>query len=270
MSFVAIAMGGAAVIGGVASVVSGNKAAGAVKDAATTTDATNRYIYDTTRTDNAPAREIGTGALGKLADLYGVQRSITPAPTPTATGVSGAANYYSYSPEMAIYGYDPNMYGATAATAPASTMTPGYAGFEASPGYAFRRDEAMKAIQRSAAARGGLNSGATMDAINRRVQGEASSESGAYVNGLQSLAGVGQSANAANQAAGQAYGAQQTATNMAAGQASASAYTNTGNAINGGVQNLASAYLYNKGYGSGGGNFAGGGYNPAASAGIHY
>ncbi len=96
-----------------------------------------------------------------------------------------------------------------------------------------------------------------MDALQRRVQGVASDEYENYANRLAALAGVGQSATNATSAAGQAYAGQQTNTNMAAGQASASAYANTGSAINSGVQNLTSAYLYNKGYGTGGG-FGGG------------
>jgi hypothetical protein len=237
---VAVAIGGAALIGGATQVISGNKQAGAIKDSAAQSDATNRYIFDTIRADNAPQRDIGYGALGKLADMYGV-------PRPTTMPSTGPLGQSGGTPTM--YGVQP--------TAPSSSMTAGFGGFQESPGYRFRVDEATKAIERSAAARGGLRSGATMDALQRRVQGVASDEYENFANRLASLAGVGQTATNATSAAGQAYAGQQTQTNMAAGQARASAYGNTGSAINNGVQNLTSAYLYNSGYGGGGG-FGGG------------
>lgn len=75
--------------------------------------------------------------------------------------------------------------------------------FQADPGYAFRMSEGMKALEGSAAARGGLLSGNTLRGIQRYGQDMASQE---YQNAfnrygiererrlapLQSLAGVGQ------------------------------------------------------------------------------
>lgn len=109
--------------------------------------------------------------------------------------------------------------------------------FEADPGYQFRLEQGQRAIERSAAARGGLNSGRTMRALAGYGQGLASQEYGnaynrfmqeqqmdfnrqdAYMNRLAALAGVGQTT------AGQMAGA--------AGQygsGMASAITNMGNA----------------------------------------
>lgn len=51
--------------------------------------------------------------------------------------------------------------------------------FQADPGYAFRLSEGMKGLERSAAARGGLLSGATLKGIQRFVQDLGSQE---YVN----------------------------------------------------------------------------------------
>lgn len=74
------------------------------------------------------------------------------------------------------------------------------------PGYQFRMAEGQKALERSAAARGGLNSGGFMKGLARYSQGVASDEyqnafnrkqadvSGRY-NRLASLAGVGQTAS---------------------------------------------------------------------------
>ena len=75
--------------------------------------------------------------------------------------------------------------------------------FKQDPGYAFRMSEGMKALENSAAARGGLLSGATMKGIQRYGQDMASqeytnafnryqAERQARLNPLQSLAGVGQ------------------------------------------------------------------------------
>lgn len=88
--------------------------------------------------------------------------------------------------------------------------------FQADPGYQFRMAEGQKAIERSAAARGGLNSGATLKALTRYGQDVGSQEyQNAYnrfnsdrdrrFNRLASLAGVGQTANAQNATAGMNY-----------------------------------------------------------------
>lgn len=85
--------------------------------------------------------------------------------------------------------------------------------FQADPGYQFRMSEGMKALERSAAARGRLNSGATMKALTRYGQDFASNEyQNAYnrftndqtnrFNRLSSLSGLGQVANQNNQQAG--------------------------------------------------------------------
>ena len=87
--------------------------------------------------------------------------------------------------------------------------------FQADPGYAFRMSEGMKALERSAAARGGLLSGGTLKATERFGQDLASqeyqnafnryqAERAAQLQPLQALAGVGQtSANTLTGAAGQ-------------------------------------------------------------------
>ena len=101
----------------------------------------------------------------------------------------------------------------------ASQYTPfGMQQFQADPGYAFRLAEGQKALERQAAARGGLISGSALKAAQRFGQQMASeeytnafnryqSERSARLNPLQSLAGIGQtSANALTGAAGQMSG----------------------------------------------------------------
>lgn len=120
------------------------------------------------------------------------------------------------------------------------------ADFTADPGYQFRMQEGQKAIERSAAARGGLNSGATMKALDAYNSGEASQQyQQAYTNfnndktqrfnRLSSLAGLGQTATANTGAAG-ANNANNISQNIiGAGNAQAAATIGQGNAINNGI-----------------------------------
>jgi len=108
--------------------------------------------------------------------------------------------------------------------------------FEKDPGYSFRFSEGLKALDRSAASRGGLISGGALKAATRFGQDLSSqeytnafnryqTERNAQLNPLQSLAGVGQT----------------TATNLSnAGQTAA---TNIGNNYMGAANARASGYM---------------------------
>jgi hypothetical protein len=160
--------------------------------------------------------------------------------------------------------------------------------FEQDPGYAFRQSEGMKALERSAAARGGLLSGGTLKGIQRFGQDLASQEYGnafnryqteraARLNPLQSLMGAGQSsANTLTGAAGQ-LGQGQAQSQLAAGQARASGYVGQSNALAGALGSIgqaASSYpLYQAqvnylNSGAAGGGFGGGAasLNPGTNA----
>jgi hypothetical protein len=118
----------------------------------------------------------------------------------------------------------------------------GASDFEQDPGYAFRQAEGMKALERSAAARGNLLSGSTLKGVQRFGQDLASQEyqnafnryqveRSAKLNPLQSLMGAGQSAtNVMTSAAGQA-GQNQASNLYNAGQARASGYIGSANAL---------------------------------------
>lgn len=114
--------------------------------------------------------------------------------------------------------------------------------FQQDPGYGFRQAEGMKALERSAAARGNLLSGSTLKGVQRFGQDLASQEyqnafnryqveRSAKLNPLQSLMGSGQSAaNVLTGAAGQM--GQNEASNLYnAGQARASGYVGSANAL---------------------------------------
>jgi hypothetical protein len=129
----------------------------------------------------------------------------------------------------------------------ASRYTPfGMEQFQQDPGYGFRLKEGLRALESSAAARGGLLSGNQMRGVTRFGQGLASdeytnafnryqAERAARLNPLQSLAGMGQS-NAATMAqqAGQ-YGQNLAQGAATMGNIRASGYMNTANALAGGI-----------------------------------
>jgi hypothetical protein len=114
--------------------------------------------------------------------------------------------------------------------------------FTQDPGYAFRLSEGMKALDRTAASRGGLLSGATLKGAQRYGQEMGSqeymnafnryqTERNAQLNPLQSLAGLGQTAtNNLTGMAGQM--GQNYATGYGnIGQARASGYVGGANAL---------------------------------------
>lgn len=141
----------------------------------------------------------------------------------------------------------------------AADYTPfGMQQFQRDPGYGFRMSEGMKALERSAAARGGLLSGATGKALQRYGQDLGSQE---YMNAfnryqaerqarlgpLQSLAGVGQTATQALGSAAGQYGSNIGNIMMGQGQTAANAALARGSAYAGGLNQL--GYLAGRYYG---------------------
>ena len=115
--------------------------------------------------------------------------------------------------------------------------------FRADPGYAFRLGEGLKALERSAAARGGLMSGATGKALQRYGQEAASQEYGnafnrfyternALLNPLLALSGRGQTSASESGQAGQQFGQQAANTLTGIGNVMASGQVGQANAIN--------------------------------------
>lgn len=137
---------------------------------------------------------------------------------------------------------------------------------KATPGYQFQMDEGTKAIERSAAARGSLQSGQTMKALNEYGQGVASGAYRGYLTDLFQMAGYGANmaqagsavtsqlastgANTANNLSNiySSTGSQQAAMQQGIGQARASAYANSPWAgIAGGATKAAVSYgMYNQ------------------------
>lgn len=252
MSGIATVIGGSAILGAyTASRASSaqSQAAGeatqAQRDIADQQTALQREQYLKQLELNAPFREAGlTGTNMLLSQLQGPY---------------GSAKFGG------VAGYDP-----------ASAMRNfGASDFQADPGYAFRLSEGMKALDRTAASRGGLLSGATLKGAQRygsdlasqeyqnafnRYQSNRAAQAQEYGNAfnrfqtertntlapLQSLAGVGQSATQQAQQASQNYatgaantlgtfGAAQGSNIIGSGNARASGYVGGSNALSGGV-----------------------------------
>jgi len=196
MSWVAVAIGGAAVLGAGVGIYGAQKASSAQEAAAGQASNTQLQMYYASREDLAPWTEAGKNALAQYQGM--VQAG------------------------------------------------PGV--FQESPGYQFRLGEGVKALERGAAARGGLLSGRQQKALTQFGQGMGSQE---YSNWLDQyyrslepsrwLAGTGQSAAAQQGAWGQATGGAVAANQLAAGQAQAGGYINQANALTGalggGMQN---------------------------------
>lgn len=234
----AAAILGSAAIGAGASLY-GSSQAGKAADKATQLQADQ---FNLVNEQQAPWREIGGASIGLLGQGFGMN---------LASGTDWAA-YGAANPDLQqewqrlqadgtatdMFGNDPNKYyqwqwehtgkaegrGAppTQAGASGSGQVPNFLDtfseddFRADPGYQFRLNEGLKAVQGSAAARGGLLSGGTLKAMNRFAQGNADqSYNDAYnrfnndrslvFNRLASLAGMGQTANGQIAAAGQNY-----------------------------------------------------------------
>ena len=222
---VAAAIIGSAVIGGGAALFSGSEQADAANrsaelqaQATRESVAEQRRQYDLTREDLGPYRRTGTNALANYAGLYGI------------TQEEGEAGVLSTEEMQAFRDR-----------------------FTETPGYQFRFDEGIRALDRSASATGRLRGGGYTRELQRYGQGIAADEFQNYANRLSGIAGMGQGATTTTGTLGVATGAnigntlqagaaQQGNALMAAGTARASGYAGAANVVSGGVNNY---LLYN-------------------------
>lgn len=242
---VAVAIVGSAVVGGAVASRASSKASKAQVQASQEANAAQERMFQRQTELQEPFRQGGITAQDQIMQLLGIG------------GDKTAAGYGSMAQPF------------------------GTQQFQQDPGYAFRQAEGMKALERSAAARGNLMSGSTMKGIQRFGQDLASQEyqnafnryqveRSARLNPLQSLMGAGQSAtNVMTSAAGQ-MGQNQASNIYNAGQARASGYIGQANALTnalGQIAGYASAAPMNNaimGYynrGAAGGSAGGGPYN---------
>jgi len=187
----------------------------AQSDAASASNATQMYMYDTTRADNMPALVARNQSLARMRELLGVGGDTT------------AQGYGSMS----------------------GSATP--KDVQADPGYQFGLQQGQQALQRQASARGMLNSGNALMAATRygndyagtkyneawnRMQGNQTNT----FNRLASVAGLGQTgasqiaasgSNAANNISANQIGVGNA--QAAAGIASSNAWANSANQLAG-------------------------------------
>lgn len=232
MSWGLVAVAGATIVGGVIS-ANGSKQAGAAAAAgANSATAETARQYDQTRSDLAPYRTTGTGALNQLGRLFGLPTTTSEQwqaqqpirvgdadlPSGTKTIPLGGGRWDVQNPDGTDIGdlvsggangrFLPNGTPIAQAQQPtqgagATPAGPDMSAFFQSPGYQFRRDEGQRDIGNSFGASGGAFSGNALKALAEFNNGLASQEFGNYVNQLGTIAGIGQSST--NQTA--AYGA---------------------------------------------------------------
>lgn len=216
----AAAIIGSAVISGVVSSKSSSKAVNAQTKAADQSIAFQRESRDMALGLQKPYRDASYAATAALMDMTGLSRkgrTIDLAQNPQ-TGV-----YEQSTPGTDLSKYDPYT-------------------FQADPGYEFRINEGMKALERGAAARGGLMSGGFARKALRYSQDYASNEYQNVYNRIASIAGFGQSAT--NASTNVIVGTGQNVGNalMNAGEARASGYVAQGNAWSNAINQIAGAY----------------------------
>lgn len=280
----AAVIGGAALIGAGASIYGSRSAARAQSsaadraaqsqlDAARIASNTQLEMFDTTRADAAPWMDAGQNALAALQFEMGLGGR------PMVTDPNANPRLVARRDELRDTAANSPSAGVRASaerwldTDRFTGLETPFRGFEATPGYAFQRDQGTSAIDASAAARGMLRSGATLKAQERFGQGIAAQEYNNYLNRLSGISGVGQASTGQIGALGTSVAGQignnalmggQGAANsaLAGGAARASAYNSMGSAIN----NLAGNALGAAAFGgylspSGGGNSWAGQYS---------
>lgn len=181
---------------------------------------------------------------------------------PYANSRSGEANPQNLTTTTTRYGVGGEMFDTRDAAQQYADNNPTggyeYQGFQATPGYQFAVDQGLGAIDASAASRGGLFSGATLQASQKFGTGLANQEYNTYLNRLTSGAASGQAAagNMANAGANYAQGAGQAYGNI--GNAQAAGAIGVGNALTGGVNNAIGLWNYQNMQGGGGNRLFGG------------
>lgn len=198
-------------IGGLASLGSaylGSKGAkDAGKAAAAGSEAGNKVIWDMfqqNRADQQPFMQAGLSGINEYMQMLGLS------PVSSGAGMDAGQAYLQRNPDVAanpFFAKDPmehyRRYGQTEGRqwgAPAAQQGTGYNAqqitdkLRATPGYQFAFNEGRRGLESSAAARGGLFSGAAGKALTKYGQGMADQQYGTYMDRLASLAGIAQSA----------------------------------------------------------------------------
>lgn len=268
---------GAAAIGGGTALASGamqskaaKQSAQAVQNATDTSAATQKYIFDTIRSDTATQRQAGDAATRQIAAIMGLNLNPTQAQPQTQTRPGNAMGFVAQNGSRFDGGEYPSLGGgmirpqmATAqnALSPQSVSTTQYgqaqqvpANAPASqsptdwlrntPGYQFNYDEGMRALNTGLASRGQLFSGDAGREAIRYGQNNGDRIYNQERNALFNLAGMGQVSQGQSNQAGQSYANNMSNLNMNNANALASSYQNSANAWSNALGGAAGAGLW--------------------------
>lgn len=205
MSFGIVAAVGGSIVGGMISSNGAENAAETQAGAAAASDATQRYMYDTTRADNAPFRETGLAANNRLADLMNsgqFGRRFT-------TADLNADPVYQSGLQ---FGLDEGTKGINRQAAAGGSMLSG---------------ATLKALTRFGNDYGSTKANESYNRFNN--------DQNAQYNKLAGLSGAGQQATNQISAAGQNMANNISASQIGAGNARASGYVGQANAWNGAI-----------------------------------
>lgn len=211
---VAAAIVGGAVVGGVASAYSGNKAASAQQDAAQKASDTQMQMYNQTRNDQAPYRDAGYSALSQLN--AGFKPGGQFAHQFDANDLkSGLAPNYDFMLSQGL----------------------GAVNNQASVGGGLVGGNALKGINDYA-------QGYASNAYQQAFDNYNTNQTNIY-NRLSNIAGLGQTSNGQTAQAGMNASSNIGSAQLASGAAQAAGYTNMGNAISGVGNSVSSMYALN-------------------------
>jgi hypothetical protein len=217
--------GGLSLLGGVLGANAAGNAADTQSQAAERSDATQRYMYDTTRADNAPFLQAGQAGANRLSRLLGL------------SGDTSSSDYGSLNRRF---------------TANDLNNDPVY-----QSGLQFGLDEGTKGINNQASASGNLLSGATLKALTRFGNDYGSTKANEsynrfntdntnLYNRLAGISGAGQQAASQVGSAGANYGNNVSNTALGLGNARAASGIAAGNAISGGISGAVNSYNQNQ------------------------
>ena len=272
---------GSSVIGGIFQGSSAKKAAKSQAQAAQQDLAFQKETRDLTRADLAPFKNAGSNALSaynyllglgnapmiggtapQVETVNGVQPGLQPGPSVGRVNALGGGNMNGrdsanpYQPTAAPqasptqYRVNGQMFGTLAeAQAYANANPTGgtqYAGLETTPGYKFQFDQGTAGVNALAGAKGGLNSGATLQALNDYGQGMAQQYRDSYLNRLAGLSDMGVSAASMQGNANSNAAAGVSNALSGIGNAKAAGAIGVGNAFSGMTNNLLGTFQYQK------------------------
>lgn len=244
------------------------QAAGAQSAAADAATQLEREMWQQSREDMLPWLQAGSGALPELMRLAGMEQYTVPGEVnpdyakyqalerelaSLGDGFGTAARRAQIRQRLSQMGRQPKTLNDTIAYRRSTDPNAMLSTLALDPGYQFRRDEGMRGLENSAAARGGLLSGKFIRNAQRYGQDLASQEYSNAFNRLAGIAGVGQQQAQQLAGLGSEYAGDVGQNMMNAANARASGYVGKANAQAGVMGNLTNLAMMGYGLGAFGG-----------------